>query len=102
MGSRLDLQTELEAVLGSRNVYFQPPETLKINYPAIIYNLSGIKTEQANNKKYLLHKRYTVTLVHSDPDNVIQDDILTKFTYISYDRSFETDNLYHYVYDLFY
>lgn len=102
MGSRLDLQTELEAVLGSRNVYFQPPETLKIKYPAIIYKLSGIETVNADNIKYLLKNRYTVTLVHNDPDNETKDYLLTNFPYISFDTSFESDNLYHYVYDLFY
>jgi len=33
MGTRLELQNLLENILGSRNVYFQPPENLKLNYP---------------------------------------------------------------------
>lgn len=40
--SRIDLQYLLENILGSRHVYFQPPETVKMNYPAIVYSLDGI------------------------------------------------------------
>lgn len=102
MGSREDLQTELEAVLGSRNVYFQPPETLKIKYPAIIYKLANFDPIYANNKIYLNRKNYMITLVHNDPDNTLKERIVEHFPYCSFDRSFEKDNLYHYVYDLFY
>lgn len=37
MASRLDLQTFLEELLESKNVYFQPPESVKMKYPAIVY-----------------------------------------------------------------
>ena len=37
MANRLDLQALLEDLLGSRNVYYQPPESVKMNYPAIVY-----------------------------------------------------------------
>ena len=39
MGSRLDLQTELEGLLGNRHVYFQPPESKKF----IIEKISGMR-----------------------------------------------------------
>ena len=38
MDRRLQLHEELCSVLGSRNVYFQPPETIKLTYPCIIYS----------------------------------------------------------------
>lgn len=102
MGSRLDLQTELEAVLGSRNVYFQPPETLKIKYPAIIYKLVDMDPIYADNKMYINRKKYAVTLIHDDPDNEVKECIIEHFRYCTFDRPYESDNLYHYVYDLFY
>ena len=37
MGTRLELQSKLEEILGSRQVYYQPPETVKMEYPAIVY-----------------------------------------------------------------
>ena len=103
MNSRVDLQMQLEAVLGSRNVYFQPPETLKIKYPAIIYELSGIDITKADNSNYLKHRNYLVTLIHSDPDNDLVDKLLDHFLYIGLDRPpYESDNLYHYVFDLYF
>ena len=43
MASRLDLQTFLEELLESKNVYFQPPESVKMKYPAIVYALDDIE-----------------------------------------------------------
>ena len=53
MGTRMDLQVLLETLLGSTNVYYQPPETLKMNYPAIIYSKSRIDTKKADDSTYL-------------------------------------------------
>lgn len=102
MNSRIDLQNKLEAVLGSRNVYFQPPESLKITYPAIVYELADIMTDKANNRNYIKTHRYTLTLIHKNPDNDLKDDLLDAFEYISFDRFFSKDGLNHYVYDLYY
>ena len=49
MASRLDLQTFLEEILESRNVYFQPPESVKMKYPAIVYALDDIENVHADN-----------------------------------------------------
>lgn len=102
MDSRIELQTNLEAVLGSRNVYFQPPESLKLKYPAIVYGLADIITDKADNRNYIRNHRYTVTLIHGDPDNELKDTLLDEFTNISFDRVYAKDSLYHYVYDLYY
>ena len=102
MDSRIELQTNLEAVLGSRNVYFQPPESLKLKYPAIVYELADIMTDKANNRNYIRNHRYTVTLLHTDPDNELKDNLLDEFRNISFDRVYASDGLYHYVYDLYY
>ena len=34
MGSRIELQTILETIMGNRNVYFQPPANINMSYPA--------------------------------------------------------------------
>ena len=102
MNSRIELQNKLEAALGSRNVYFQPPESLKMNYPAIVYELTDIITDKADNKNYINAHRYTITLMHNNPDNVLKDDLLGAFEYISFDNFYTKDGLNHYVYDLYY
>ena len=49
MTSRLELQAKLEELLGSEQVYYQPPESIKMSYPAIVYSKSRIETKKANN-----------------------------------------------------
>lgn len=102
MNSRVDLQIQLETVLGSRNVYFQPPETIKIKYPAIVYELGDIRLKKANNGNYLKQRQYNVTLIHSDPDNDVVDKLLDNFLYIELNRAYKADNLYHYAFDIYY
>ena len=102
MGSRLQLQTKLEAILDGREVYFQPPATVKMKYPAIVYNLSDIDTQYADNKGYANHRRYTVTFIHRDPDIDLFTEMMTVFAWCSFDRRFVSDNLYHDVYSLYY
>lgn len=102
MDSRIELQKKLESVLGSRNVYFQPPESIKIKYPAIVYNLGGMRINKADNIPYLKGRYYTVTLLHTDPDNGVIDDIINAFEYCSFDRYYVMENLYHYVFEIYY
>ena len=102
MGSRIDLQSKLEDILGSRNVYFQPPENLKIKYPAIIYSLNNINLRFADNMPYMKGKKYTVILIHTDPDNGVIDNMLAAFSYISFERNYISENLYHYVFELYF
>ena len=40
---RLILHDELITLLGSSNVYFQPPTSIKMNYPCIIYKLDDVE-----------------------------------------------------------
>lgn len=95
------LQTLLEGLLGTRNVYFQPPESLKLNYPCIVYERNNIRIDTANNKPYLKYKRYTVTYIDEDPDSEIPDKLL-ELAYCSFDRHFVSDNLNHDVFVLYF
>ena len=47
MASRLKLQTMLEEILGSRNVYFNPPESVKMKYDNGTLNLDAINIGMA-------------------------------------------------------
>ena len=102
MGTRLELQSALTDMFGSKHVYFQPPPTIKMIYPAIVYNLDGLYTSPANDKKYLKEERYTVTFIHKDPDENYSDGMFNAFPMCSFDRRFVSDNLYHDVYTLYY
>lgn len=96
-----DLQTLLESVLGSPNVYFQPPESVKMSYPAIVYTLSSIGNNHANNNVYLQSFSYEITVIDYDPDSKIAMTI-SKLPKCRFNRHFKSDNLNHYVFTLYY
>lgn len=98
---RETLQALLERLLGSRNVYYQPPELVKLDYPCIVYERSDIRTDSANNKTYLKHNQYTVTYIDEDPDSGIPDKLL-ELDYCGFDRHFVSDNLNHDVFTLYF
>ena len=101
MRDRLKLQTILEGILGSSNVYFQPPATVRMNYPAIVYSRSDIENRFADNSSYNQEKAYTVTVIDKDPDSEIVDRI-AKLPKCMYDRNYKSENLNHDVFTLFY
>ncbi len=102
MASRLELQNELETLLGSDHVYFQPPASIKISYPCIIYNLSNIQARRADNMPYNLDNAYEVTYIDKNPDNTLKTQMIEHFQKCRFNRFFTSDNLNHYVYNLYY
>lgn len=101
MDRRLNLQTILENILGSRNVYFQPPSNTKLSYPCILYSRSDVESKYADNLKYNTRVRYSLTLIGRSPESTLVQDIL-KLPYCSYDRFYIADTLNHDVFTLFY
>ena len=101
MGTRLGLQQILVGILGSNNVYFQPPPSIQMNYPCIIYRRDYAETFFSGNKPYFLQTRYLVTVVDKNPDSLIPDKI-AKLPMCLFDRFYTADNLNHTVYKLFY
>lgn len=99
---RLELQDKLEEILGSPNVYYRPPESLKLKYPCIIYNLKTGDTLFANNVPYRFTRCYDITFIRKEADSDLTDKIATSFPYIRMDRSFTSDNLNHDTFVLYY
>jgi hypothetical protein len=95
------LQTLLEGVLESGNVYFQPPSNLAIKYPCIVYALDNAKTEFAGNLPYSRAKRYQVTVIDRSPDTLIPDKVAL-LPMSSMNRVFTADNLHHYVFNMYF
>lgn len=102
MASRLKLQEELEKVLGSENVYFQPPESLKLKYPCIIYSRSTPDKHNANDGLYMSTKRYDGTVIDRNPDSDIADKIVEHFPMCSLGTSYPSNNLNHFTFTLYY
>lgn len=101
MERRLQLQSELEEILCSKCVYFQPPSSVKLSYPCIVYSLADMDVKRANNNLYLNKKCYTVTVIDEDPDSDIPDRII-ELPLCSFDRFYPADNLNHWVFTLYY
>lgn len=101
MGSRLDLQNLLEFILGSRNVYYQPPESVKIKYPAIIYRRNDIDNNFADDIVYMQNHTYQIIVIDADPDSEIVDRV-SKLPMCRYDRHYTSDNLNHDIFILNY
>lgn len=102
MGTRLQLQALFEELIESKNVYFQPPENVKLNYPCIVYKRGTIgKTEFANDKPYQFKIRYSVTIIDKNPDSVLIEKIAS-LPMCLFERHYTVDNLNHDVYNLYY
>lgn len=101
MDRRMELHQKLVNILGSTNVYFQPPETIKLAYPCIIYERSDISQKYADNRSYFGMIRYSVILITRTPESDLVKSIL-ELPYCSYDRYYAADSLNHDTFTLFY
>jgi len=101
MATRLDLSKLLRDILGSDNVYFQPPESVQMKYPAIVYSLENFDKRYASNITHILQRQYLVTLIHEDPDNQIVDRIAS-LPLCHFNRHYKKDNLNHYSFSLYF
>lgn len=100
MNERLLLHYQLEELAGNGNVYFQPPENVKLSYPCIVYNIDGIVNYHANNEKYRRIMDYHVVLITKDPEDALIHRILDDLDYSSFENHFVVDNLHHYVFSI--
>lgn len=101
MVRRLQLHEELCTLLNSRNVYFRPPASEKMKYPCILYDLSKMDTEHANNKPYTIDKAYRLTVIDEDEDSEIPDKV-AMLSRCKFDRAYMADGLNHWVFTLYY
>lgn len=96
-----ELQFLLEQILGTTNVYFQPPGDVKLQYPCIVYSLDYVKSTYADDLTYLRKKRYVVTYISKSPDQYIPDK-LSELPTASFNRFYIADNLNHTSYRLYF
>lgn len=101
MADRLELHSVLQELLGSSNVYYQPPESIKMQYDAIRYSKKTIDSKYANDRKYSMIDCYEVIVISRLPDNPVIKKLLS-LPYCSYDRHYIADNLHHDVLTIYY
>lgn len=101
MGDRLDLQTLLENIPGINEVYFQPPSSISMVYPCIVFQRTDIDIKHANNNPYSHKKQYTITIIDSNPDSSIPDSVSMLQT-ARFDRRYVANNLYHDIFTIYF
>lgn len=101
MDKRLELHEVFCEILGSRNVYFQPPASVKMKYDAIRYSRKSIENLHANNRVYGQNNAYEVTAIYRDPDSDLPVKI-SKLPLCRFDRHYVADNLNHDVFTIYY
>lgn len=99
---RLELQQKFEDILGTRNVYFQPPETMKMQYPCILYFKTSVPFRYANDEIYKYDQGYTVTYVDKDPDSELPFILMKSFRHSKIDSFYKSEGLNHTKLTIFY
>lgn len=98
---RIKFRNKLSDHTGVTKMYFQrPPKHITDFDRCIVYSgKPGLR--YADNHAYIKGTYYTVTYIHSDPDDEVVDK-LCDFPYSHFDRQFISDDLYHDVFIIFY
>lgn len=100
---RLELHEKLCELLGSRNVYYQPPSNIKMKYPCIVYHPNPSEDRYADNLRYLVYYSYNVQIIAHDPEYPLFDSFPDNFMFCTEVPSrFESENLNHTNYKLYY
>lgn len=81
------------------HVYFQPPSSVQMTYPAIRYYLNDILAQHADDIPYIRSLRFTVIVIDKDPDSAVSEAI-SEFQGCRFSRSYSSDNLNHFVYEI--
>lgn len=97
---RLDLHNTLVEILGSTNVYYQPPADISISYPCIVYHFDDDTVLHANDKPYWKYYSFSVTLITKNPVPTEIMDKLSALKYSSFERHYTADNLHHFSYKI--
>jgi hypothetical protein len=99
LGLRTSLQPVLEAI--TANVYFQPPASITMSYPCIVYARDSGITHFADGVPYDLNLRYQVTVIDRNPDSNLIAPVM-RLPKCVYDRHYVADGLNHDVFLLYY
>jgi hypothetical protein len=101
MAPRPDFQDLLENLLGSEEVYFQPPKSIRLQYPCIIYTVSDLRSVHADNMPFQTSMGYNVTVVDRNPDSPVAMAV-SAIQSSRFVRNFVSDNLNHFVFNIFF
>lgn len=95
---------DIEALIrkgAEEHVYFQPTENVRMSYPCIVYKGDGGDSQHADNIPYVKKRRYMITVIDQDPDSKISEKV-SDLSSCTYERDYTSDNLNHFVYNIYF
>lgn len=99
--NRLELSDILSSIMEDcgeePHLYFQPPESVKLIYPCIVYHLRTMTSKYANNQPYKVNIGYDITYITRSPTSKVPTRMV-KEPLFGFDRYYTADNLHHYSY----
>lgn len=97
MDRRLILHNSLKKIVP--RVYFQPPESIRLEYPCIVYRRVSGNTIFADNEMYNFKIRYTIVLMDMNPDTIYLEKIAA-LPGCNYSTHYTSDGIYHDVFNV--
>lgn len=102
MHKRLELQRKLEELIGNSNVYFQPPASVKLSYPCVVYRIGSGDAKYANDMTYKYMNSYDMLFIYKRPNLEMIDQVLRTLPMCRLTNTYCSDGLNHYAFTLYY
>ena len=102
MDRRLELHELLVELMSGSDVHFQPPANVHLRYPCVVYKRVSTSTDFADNIPYRWQTRYQIEHISRRPDMTPGFIGLIQIPSCLHTRNFESDGLYHDIFDLYF
>lgn len=102
MNNRVELNTKLKMLIGSSNVYFQPPASVQLSYPCVIYSIGEGDAKHADGMVYSYVNSYDLLFIFKKPNVTIIEKVLAELPMCKMTRAYVADNLNHYAFRVYY
>ena len=107
MKDRMTLHDLLQSIMvdagaDPNQVYNQPPSSTKMSYPAIRYSIDGLQNRNADDEVYNQSWFYKIIVIDKKSTSTIAQKVsmLPKIEMVG--APYIADNLYHYVFKIYY
>lgn len=101
MRTRAEFNAVLENIMGPGQVYFQTPDVRQLRPPYIVYDVGRDETVHADNLRYSTQMQYTVQLITRTADDPAIMALMD-LPYSSRDRHYVSDQLHHYIFNIYF
>lgn len=97
---RLQLQAALLKI--APKAWYLRPADNRMTYPCFLYRPSKPFVLHADNRAYAMRPCWNVIYISQEPSLSIIRQMMEAFEWLEFDREYESDNLFHYSFALYY